>query len=170
MGLFVGVGGGQVVVLAGIDDDAGKAVDDTAEVLVNQRALHVDVAEQDAVQCVVEHHVEAFEGAHGGDLRHAEARAVVAEPNVPVLLRPHLVERRPHEAEVLLGGVGAAEALGGGPVGHVIQEALPRGADDRDHVRPLPGGGFGLDDVLVDVARGHDDVEVGAPPRRSLGA
>ena len=79
-----------------------------------------------------------------------------------MLLRPHLVESGPHEAEVLLGGVGTAEALGGGPVGHVIEKALARGADDRDHVRPLPGGGLGLDDVLVDVACGHDDVEVGA--------
>ena len=77
-----------------------------------------------------------------------------------MLLHPHLVQGGPHKAEVLLGGVGAAEALGGGPVGHVIEKALARGPNDRDHVGPLPGGGLGLDDILVDVARGHDDIEV----------
>ena len=77
-----------------------------------------------------------------------------------MLLRPHLVQGGPHKAEVLLGGVGAAEALGGGPVGHIIEKALARGPNDRDHVGPLPGGGLGLDDILVDVARGHDDIEV----------
>ena len=161
VGLLHRVRRGQVVVLARVDDDAREGVDPAGEALVDQRPLHVDVTEENAVEGVIEHHVQPLQGAHGGDLRHAEAGAVVAEADVAMLLRADLVESRPHEAEVLLGGVGAAEALGGGPVGHVIEEALARGADDRDHVRPLSGGGLGLDDVLVDVARGHDDVEVG---------
>ena len=50
MGLFHSVGGGQVVVLAGVDHHAGIGVDGTGEGLVYQGALHIDVAEQDAVQ------------------------------------------------------------------------------------------------------------------------
>ena len=46
---FDGIGGRQVVVLAGVDDDAGEGVDHPGEVLVDERALHVDVAEEDAV-------------------------------------------------------------------------------------------------------------------------
>ena len=80
-----GVGGGdgvvsrQVVVLTGVDDDARIAVDDAGEVLVDDRALHVDVAEQDAVESVVQHNVQTLQSAHGGDLGHAQAGAVVAQ-------------------------------------------------------------------------------------------
>src|SRR5674476_119152 len=80
--LLEGVGGGEVVVLAGVDDDAGAGVDQTREVLVDERALHVDVTEDDAVHGVVEHHVEALQRAHGGDLGHAEATGVVAQADV----------------------------------------------------------------------------------------
>ncbi len=52
------VGGGQVVVLAGVDDDAGPGVHLAAEPLVDEGADRVDVAEEDAVHRVVEHHVE----------------------------------------------------------------------------------------------------------------
>ena len=44
-----GVGGGEVVVLAGVDDDAGAGVDLAGEALVDERADRVDVAEEDPV-------------------------------------------------------------------------------------------------------------------------
>ena len=69
---------GQVVILARVDDDARVAVDNAGEILVHDRTLHVDVAEQDAVQRVVQHDVEPFQCAHRRDLRHAQTRAVVA--------------------------------------------------------------------------------------------
>ena len=70
------------------------------------------------------------------------------------------VEGLAHDAEVLLGGEGAAEALGGRAVRHVVEEALSGGADHGDDVRALACAGLRLDDILVDVARGDDDVEV----------
>ena len=157
-----GVVSGQVVILTGVDDDAGVAVDDTGEVLIHDGALHVDVAEQDAVQSVVQHDVQTLQSAHGGDLRHAQAGAVVAQPDVAVLLLAHLVQRGAHEAEVLLRGVGAAEALGGGAVRHVVQQGLAGGTDNGDDVGALLGTGLGLDDILVDVAGSHDDIQVRA--------
>ena len=66
------VGGGEVVVLAGVDDDAGPGVDLPGEPLVDERADRVDVAEQDAVHRVVEHHVEPLQPGQRGDLRHAQ--------------------------------------------------------------------------------------------------
>ena len=77
-----GVGGGEVVVLAGVDDDAGAGVDLAAEALVDEGADRVDVAEEDPVHRVVQHHVEALEPGQGGDLGHAEAGRVVGEPDV----------------------------------------------------------------------------------------
>lgn len=162
MGLLHRVGGGQVVVLTGVDDHARIGVDGAGEGLVHQGALHVDVAEQDAVQGVVQHDVQALEGAHGGDLGHAQAGAVVAHADVAAQLLAHLVHGLTHQAEVLLGGVGAAEALGGGAVGHVVQQGLAGGADDGDDVGALAGGGGGLHHVLIDVAGGHDQVDPGA--------
>ena len=162
MGLLHRVGGGQVVVLTGVDDHARIGVDGAGEGLVHQGALHVDVAEQDAVQGVVQHDVQALEGAHGGDLGHAQAGAVVAHADVAAQLLAHLVHGLAHQAEVLLGGVGAAEALGGGAVGHVVQQGLAGGADDGDDVGALAGGGGGLHHVLIDVAGGHDQVDPGA--------
>ncbi len=158
--LLEGVRGREVVVLAGVDDDAGAGVDQAAEVLVDERPLHVDVAEDDAVHGVVQHHVEALERAHGGDLRHAEAAGVVAEADVAAELLADLVEGGAHEAEVLLRRVGAAEALGGLAEGHVVEQALRRGADDGDHVGAGACGRLGLGGVLVDVAGGDDHVDV----------
>src|SRR5690606_33271183 len=74
------VGGGEVVVLTGVDDDAGARVDLPGEALVDEGAHRVDVAEEDAVHRVVEHHVEAFETGEGGDLGHAQAGGVVGQP------------------------------------------------------------------------------------------
>src|SRR5665647_480959 len=167
--LLEGVGRGEVVVLAGVDDDAGAGVDQAAEVLVDEGALHVDVAEDDAIHAVVEHHVEALEGAHGGDLRHAEAARVVAEADVATELIADLVEGGAHEAEVLLRRVGAAEALGGLAEGHVVEQALRRRADDGDHVGAGASRGLGLRRVLVDVAGGDDYVHVGLERLAGLG-
>lgn len=52
--------GGQIVILTGVDDNAGVAVDNTGEVLVYDGALHVDVAEQDAVERIVQHNIQAL--------------------------------------------------------------------------------------------------------------
>ena len=71
VGLLHRIRRGQVVVLARVDDDAREGVDPAGKALVDQRPLHVDVPEQDAIEGVVEHHVQPLEGAHGGDLRHA---------------------------------------------------------------------------------------------------
>ena len=70
-----------------------------------------------------------------------------------------LVEGGPHQAEVLLGGIGPGEALAGGALGHEVEQALPGAADDGDDVGALAGGVLGLRDVLVDVAGGDDEVD-----------
>ena len=162
VGLLHGVGGGQVVVLAGVNHHARIGVDGAGEGLVHQGPLHVDVPEQNAVQRVVEHHVQALERAHGGDFGHTQAGAVVAHADIAAQLLAHLVHGLPHEAEVFLGGVGAAEALGSGAVGHIVQQGLAGGADDGDNVGALAGGGGGLDNVLIDIAGGHNQVDPGA--------
>ena len=160
-----GVGRREVVVLAGVDDDAGAGMDLAAEALVDEGADRVDVAEEDAVHRVVEHHVEPLEAGQGGDLGHAQPARVVGQPDVAAEVLARLVEGGPHEPEVLLGGVRAREALAGGAFGHVVQEGLARGADDGDDVGALPRRGLGLRDVLVDVPSGDDEVD----PRLALG-
>ena len=82
-----GVGGGQVVVLAGVDDDPGAGVDLAGEALVDEGADRVDVAEEDPVHRVVEHHVEALEPGQRGDLGHAQPGGVVGQPDVAAELR-----------------------------------------------------------------------------------
>ena len=154
-----GVGGGEVVVLAGVDDDPGPRVDLPAEALVDEGADRVDVAEEDAVHRVVEHHVEPLQAGQRRDLRHAQPGGVVGQPHVAAELLAGLVQRRPHQAEVLLGGVGAGEALAGRALGHVVEQALPGRADHRDDVGALAGRLLRLRDVLVDVARRDDQVD-----------
>ena len=124
--LLDGVGRRQVVVFARVDDDAGRRVDAAREVLVDEGPEGIDVAEDDAVERVVQHHVEPFERAHRRDLGHAEARAVVHEADVTADLRLEAVERRAHQPEVLLGREGAAEAARRGAV-----RARDRGATGR---------------------------------------
>ena len=153
------VGGGEVVVLAGVDDDAGAGVHLPAEPLVDERAHRVDVAEEDAVHAVVEHHVEPLETSQRGDLGHAQAAGVVGQPHVAPELPARLVERRTHQPEVLLGRVGAGVPLPGGALGHVVDQRLAGGPDHRDHVRSRPGCLLGLRDVLVDVAGRDDQVD-----------
>ena len=159
------VGGGEIVVLAGVDDDPGAGVHLPGEALVDECAHRVDVAEEDPVHRVVQHHVQPVQPRQRGDLGHAQPGGVVGQPDVAAQLAPDVVQRGPHQPEVLPGRVGAGVALPGGSLRHVVQQALPRGADHRDHVRPGPGGGLGLRDVLVDVAGGDDQVDPG-PPRR----
>ena len=154
--------GGQVVILAGVDDHAGITVDDAGEILVDDGALHIDVAEQNAVEGIVEHHIQTLQGAHGSDFGHTEAGAIVAQPDVAALLPAHFIQGFTHQAEVFLGGVSAAEALGGSAVGNIVQQTLAGGTDDSDDIRALLGASLGLDDILVNVAGGNDDVEVGA--------
>ena len=156
-----GVGGREVVVLAGVDDDPGPGVDLAAEALVDEGADRVDVAEEDPVHRVVEHHVEPLEPGQRRDLGHAQAAGVVGEPDVAAQLARRLVERRSHQAEVLLRGVGAGEALAGRALGHEVEQALPGRPDHRDHVGALAGRGLRLRDVLVDVAGRHDQVDPG---------
>ena len=68
-----GVCGGEVIVLTGVDYNAGKAVDDSGEILVDQGTLHVDVAEEDSIKGIVEHNVQSLEGSHNRDFRHAKS-------------------------------------------------------------------------------------------------
>jgi hypothetical protein len=85
--LLHGVGGGQVVVLAGVDDDAGARDEAPRHVLVDEGAAHVDVAEEDPVHRVVEEHVEALDRRHPRDLGHAEPRRVVRLLDVAAVAR-----------------------------------------------------------------------------------
>ena len=153
------VGGRQVVVLAGVDDDPAARVELPREVLVDERALHVDVAEQDPVHRVVEQHVEPLERRGRGDLRHAQPAGVVGEHHVaPEPLRS-LVERGAHDAKVLLRRVRSAEAFGRRAVRHVVDQRLRGRADHRDDLRAGLRGGDGGGAVLVDVAAGDDHVQ-----------
>ena len=158
-----GVGRGQVVVLAGVDDDPRAGVDLAAEALVDEGAHRVDVAEEDPVHRVVEHHVEPLEPGQRRDLRHAQAAGVVGQPHVAAQLAARVVERGAHQPEVLLGRVGAGEALAGGALRHVVEQRLAGGADHRDHVGALACGLLGLRDVLVDVAGRDDQVDPRLP-------
>ena len=96
--LVDGVGGGEVVVLAGVDDDPGAGVHLAGEALVDEGADRVDVAEQDPVHRVVEHHVEPLEPGQRGDLRHAQAGRVVGQPHVAAELLARRRRARPASA------------------------------------------------------------------------
>ena len=80
------VGGREVVVLAGVDDDPGPGVHLAGEPLVDEGADRVDVAEEDPVHRVVEHHVEPLEPGQRRDLRHAQPGGVVGQPDVAAQL------------------------------------------------------------------------------------
>ena len=72
MSSFNSIGSGEVVVFTRIDDNASETIDNARHILVNQSALHVDVAEKNAIQSIVQHDIEAFESTHDGDFRHAK--------------------------------------------------------------------------------------------------
>src|SRR5262249_11355266 len=102
-----------------------------------------------------------FYRRHPGDLAHAQPGGVVGLPEVLARLLARLVAGVADDAEVLLRRVGAAVALGGRPLGHVVEERLRRRADDRDDVRPGEPRRLGLYGVVVDVARGDDHLAEG---------
>ena len=95
----------------------------------------------------------------GGDLGHAETAGVVGQPHVTTELLAGLVERGPHQAEVLLRRVGAGEALAGRSLRDVVEQRLTGRADHRDHVGTLASRLLGLRDVLVDVSGRDDQVD-----------
>ncbi len=161
VGFFDGVRGGEIVVFPGLDLDSGISVDHAAEILVQQGALGVYVAEEDAIHGVVEHQIQPFHGAHGGDLRHAEPGSVIGEADIAFLLFRHFVQSGAHDAEILLGGKGAAKTDRGGAVRHKVQQGLGGGADHGNDVRTLSGGCFGLHRVFVYVSGGDDHIDRG---------
>ena len=79
-----------------------------------------------------------------------------------MLLLADLVERGAHQAEILLRGIGAAEALGRCAIGDIVQQRLTRGTDDGDDVRALLCARLGLDNILIDIAGRDDDVQIRA--------
>ena len=160
------VRGGQVVVLAGVDDDPGAGVHLTGEVLVDEGADRVDVAEEDPVHGVVEHHVQTLQPGEGGDLGHAQAGGVVRETHVAAELLGDLIERFAHDPEVLRRGVGPGVTLARGSLGHEVEQRLAGGADHRDHVRARPSRSLRLGHVLVDVPGRHDQVDQRRPGDR----
>ena len=150
----------EVVVLTRVDDDAGEAIDHTTGVLVDDRALHIDITEEDTVERIVEHDVQSLKSSHDSDLWHTETRAIVTETHVLATLLAYLVKRFAHDAEVLLCRIGTTEALGRSTVGNVVDQALSRSTDHRDNVSTLSCSSLCLDHVLVDITRSNDHIEV----------
>ena len=159
-----GIVRGQVVIFPGVEDDAAVTDDDSGEELVDECPLHVDISEEDAIEGIVEQHVQSFHGTHGSDLRHAHAGGVVAKSHILAVLFPHPIQRFTHDPEVFLSSIGSAKAFCSGTVGHIVQKALGCGADNGNDIRPLAGCRLCLDHIFVDVSCGNDDVEVGLPP------
>ena len=166
---LVSIGGGEIIVLSGVDDDAGIGIDHPRKELIHKGALQVDVAEDDAVHRIVQHHIQPFQRAHRGDFGHAQPAAIIRQADVTAQLRAHLVQRGAHQAEVFLRGVSAAKAFRSGAIGHVIEQALPGRSDDRDDIGAGLGGVAGLGDVLIDIAGGDDEVEPRCAGRDGLG-
>ena len=73
MSCFDGIVCCEVVVFTGVEDDTAVADDNSGHELVNQRSLHVDISEEDAVDSVVKHNVKSFESTHCSDFRHAHS-------------------------------------------------------------------------------------------------
>ena len=160
VGLLDGIGRGQVVVLTRVDDYTGESVDYTRHELVDERTLHVDIAEQDTVECVVEHDVESLQCTHGCDFRHTETGTVVAKTDVAADLLAYFIQRLTHDAEVLLRSERTAESLGRSAVGHVVEQALSRGTDHGDDIGTLTGCRLCLYHILVDVTRSDNYVQI----------
>ncbi len=85
--------------------------------------------------------------------------AISGQPHIPAQLMRNVIQRGPHQPEVLPGRVRSREPLPGGALGHVVEQRLAGGADHRDDVGPFPRRRLGLRDVLVDVAGRHDEVD-----------
>ena len=151
---------GQVVVLAGVEDDIGITDDNSGEVLVDQCSLHVDISEQDPVDSVIEHDVQTLDRTHGCDLRHTHSGGIVAQTDVSADFFADLIQRFSHDPEVFLCCVGSAESLGRRSVRYVVQQRLGRRSDDRDDVSALTGSRLCLHHVFVDVSCRYDDVQI----------
>ena len=164
MGLLVGIGRGQIVVFAGVDDNSGIGIDHAGKELVEKSPPHVDVTEDNPVHGVVEHHIQPFQCSQDGNFRHAQARAVVCQVNIASHGFARLIKRAAHQPEILLGGIGTAEAFGCRAVRNIVQQALACSADHGDDVGALMGRGGCLLDVLIDVAGGDDQIELRRRP------
>ena len=160
MRLFNRVGRGEVIILARVNYYARERVDNAREILVDYRALHVDVAEQYAVKRVVKHNVEPFKRAHRRYLGHTKTRTVVTEPNVALFLASDLVERFTHEPEILLRRVCSSKALRRSAIGNIIKKALTRRANYGDYIRALLRCGLRLGYILVGVSRRNDYIKI----------
>ena len=53
MSCFISIICCEVVIFAGVEDDTTVSDDYSGHILVNQCSLHVDISEQNAVDCVV---------------------------------------------------------------------------------------------------------------------
>ena len=87
MRLFHRICRGKVIVFARIDTTPAKPLI-ILEKYWSRAFLYIDVAEQDSVQRIVKHHIQAFKSAHHGNLRHTKAGTIVAQPDVPSHLIP----------------------------------------------------------------------------------
>src|SRR5574344_521689 len=157
---FDSVGGCKVVILTCVDNHSGESIDNTRPILVNHGTLHIDVAEQDTVKGVIQHDIEALEGAHDSDFGHTKARAVVAEADIAAEFFAHLVQCFTHDAEVLLRREGTAKPFCCSTIRHIVKQALSRVADNSDDVSTLACTCLSLNDILVDVSGSHDDIKV----------
>ena len=158
-GLIDRVGGREVIVLAGIDDDARIGIEHPAEVLVHERALHINIAEQNAVHRVVEQHVEPLERADRRDLRHAQTACIIREQDVTAEPLRDLVQRGAHDGEVRLRRIRAAETLGRGPERNEVEQRLAGRPNYRDDLCARLGRGHRRGAVLVNIPAGDDHVE-----------
>ena len=151
---------GQVVIFTGVEDNTAVTDDDSGHVLVNQSSLHVDVSEQDAVDCVVQHNIQSFQCAHCSDFRHAHAGGVVAQSDVSANFFAHFVQCLSHDSEVFLGCISTAETFGCRSVRYIVQQGLCSSTDYSDNICPLSCSGLCLNHVLVDVSGSNDYVDV----------
>src|SRR5207249_3589747 len=106
---FEGIGGRQVVILAGIDDDASGSINASRKKLINKGAFEIDIAKNDAIEGVVEHHIKPLESTHRSNFWHTEARAVVRQADIASNLPTRLIKRIAHQLKIGLGGIGSTE-------------------------------------------------------------
>src|SRR5258706_15901319 len=57
---FEGVSSRQIIVFTCIDNNTSSRVDTARKELIDQRALHVYIAENNTVESVIEHHVKSL--------------------------------------------------------------------------------------------------------------
>ena len=152
---------GEVVILAGVEDDSAVSDDYTGHELVYQSSLHIDVSEKNSVNSVVQHYVKSFKSSHCSDLRHAHSGGIVAESDISANLFANFVKSFSHDPEVFLCSVGSTETFCGGSVRNVVKKGLSGGSDNSDDVCALTSSSLSLDNVLIDITCSYDYVEVG---------